>query len=120
MKTRHPKRAPLIESAQTGFTLIELLVVIAIIAILAAMLLPALAKAKTKAQGIHCLNSLKQLQMAWYLYSGDNGDRIVQTGGTSQLIVNPNDTRILNNPATYANWVYGSMNEADNPTSPTN
>jgi prepilin-type N-terminal cleavage/methylation domain-containing protein/prepilin-type processing-associated H-X9-DG protein len=69
-----------------GFTLIELLIVIAIIAILAAMLLPALSKAKDRAQSSACLSNLKQLDLAWQLYIHDNNGLLVPNNSVSGLI----------------------------------
>jgi prepilin-type N-terminal cleavage/methylation domain-containing protein/prepilin-type processing-associated H-X9-DG protein len=98
-------------AGNAGFTLIELLVVIAIIAILAAMLLPALAKAKQRAQAAQCMNNTRQMATGWLMYADDNNGRLMPCVGQGGLQVS-----LLPNPYTDPEnkenqWVYGDITQ---------
>src|SRR5262245_21349186 len=98
-------------AGRAAFTLIELLGVIAIIAILAAMLLPALSRAKLKAQGVQCMNNHRQLSFAWRMYSEDNNDALLHASAQVSHLNNPA------HPSWAFTWVTGKMDfNAGNPS----
>ena len=93
---------PRVARHKQAFTLIELLVVIAIIAILAALLLPALAKAKQRAYSMMCMSNTKQLMVGWRMYADDNSDQLINNFGANWVLTTITD-------GTYANWVNNDM-----------
>jgi prepilin-type N-terminal cleavage/methylation domain-containing protein/prepilin-type processing-associated H-X9-DG protein len=97
-------------AAWAGFTLVELLVVIAIIAILAAMLLPALAAAKAKGRGITCLSNERQISLACLLYTGDASERLPYNLGAAEIKQTVARGEFLNWTSPVLNWELDSDN----------
>ena len=107
---RHRGCFPVGVSLRPAFTLVELLVVIAIIAILAALLLPALSGAKQRAQNVVCMNNQRQLLVAWASYSCESNDFLASSGAFGRLYSDENWAE--NSPGhPYAKWVLGLMDE---------
>jgi prepilin-type N-terminal cleavage/methylation domain-containing protein/prepilin-type processing-associated H-X9-DG protein len=102
-------------SGRPGFTLLELLLVVAVISTLAALLLPTLGAAKTKAQAIGCLNNTRQLTLAWHLYSTDYNDRVANNFGVNQTLEAIQNKRLdnwINNVMTWG--ASGAIEDASN------
>lgn len=109
-----PRLRPQVLSA-CGFTLVELLVVIASISILAAMLLPALALAKRRGQGVGCMNNTRQLARAWAMYASENHELLAQNAGPGDATLSIPPNGVV--PARQS-WVLGDLSQASGSANP--